>query len=393
MEILILGNGFDLAHSLPTKYIDFLRFVNELLKIGQSDDADKALLIPPINDADEESKRLAPVKDFILSITKAENATDEEINVLEELISLTKGNIWFRWFNKRVRDLGGNWVDFEAEISDVIRVMEFISEKLDEYKKSRKKSLISFADEFGDFHKMVLEYFFPKVKEINDINIEKIKIIMLSDLNKLVRCFEIYLSECVEHIKPKKLSPDIYGAHFDKVLSFNYTDTYARMYSKSGTPTEYDFLHGKTQSNAGTPNNMVLGIDEYLSKEQQHINTTFIEFKKYFQRIHKRTGCQYKLWFNEINSSKERSRAYIYGHSLAATDKDVLLDFLNNDKIVTIVYYWSDENYANLIVNLVKLLGVDELIAKVHGREPQIVFRQQRSLEDIDNKDLQNSTS
>ena len=77
---------------------------------------------------------------------------------------------------------------------------------------------------------------------------------------------------------------------------------------------------------------------------------------------------------------------------MATTDKDVLLEFLNNDKIVTIVYYWSDENYANLIANLVKLLGVDELTAKVHGREPQIVFRQQRSLEEIDNKDLQNST-
>ena len=26
MEILIIGNGFDLAHSLPTKYTDFLDF-------------------------------------------------------------------------------------------------------------------------------------------------------------------------------------------------------------------------------------------------------------------------------------------------------------------------------------------------------------------------------
>ena len=27
MNILVIGNGFDLAHGLPTKYIDFLKWV------------------------------------------------------------------------------------------------------------------------------------------------------------------------------------------------------------------------------------------------------------------------------------------------------------------------------------------------------------------------------
>jgi len=29
MNILIIGNGFDLAHGLPTKYTDFLEYVKE----------------------------------------------------------------------------------------------------------------------------------------------------------------------------------------------------------------------------------------------------------------------------------------------------------------------------------------------------------------------------
>lgn len=28
MNILIVGNGFDLAHGLPTKYADFLKFID-----------------------------------------------------------------------------------------------------------------------------------------------------------------------------------------------------------------------------------------------------------------------------------------------------------------------------------------------------------------------------
>lgn len=27
MNILVIGNGFDLAHGLPTKYYDFIKFV------------------------------------------------------------------------------------------------------------------------------------------------------------------------------------------------------------------------------------------------------------------------------------------------------------------------------------------------------------------------------
>ena len=33
MNILVIGNGFDLAHGLPTKYTDFLYFCNVVKEI------------------------------------------------------------------------------------------------------------------------------------------------------------------------------------------------------------------------------------------------------------------------------------------------------------------------------------------------------------------------
>ena len=33
MNILVIGNGFDLAHGLPTKYGDFLEFVKVIRQI------------------------------------------------------------------------------------------------------------------------------------------------------------------------------------------------------------------------------------------------------------------------------------------------------------------------------------------------------------------------
>ena len=40
-KILLIGNGFDLAHGLPTKYTDFLKFVeviNQVIEIKNNDD-------------------------------------------------------------------------------------------------------------------------------------------------------------------------------------------------------------------------------------------------------------------------------------------------------------------------------------------------------------------
>ncbi|MDE6636254.1 MAG: bacteriophage abortive infection AbiH family protein, partial [Lachnospiraceae bacterium] len=33
MKILLIGNGFDLAHQLPTKYTDFLEFVKVIKQV------------------------------------------------------------------------------------------------------------------------------------------------------------------------------------------------------------------------------------------------------------------------------------------------------------------------------------------------------------------------
>lgn len=38
---------------------------------------------------------------------------------------------------------------------------------------------------------------------------------------------------------------------------------------------------------------MVLYIDKYLPKKRKDKDVNFIAFKKYYQRIYKRTGCEY----------------------------------------------------------------------------------------------------
>ncbi len=174
------------------------------------------------------------------------------------------------------------------------------------------------------------------------------------------------------------ISLDILNVDVQKVLNFNYTDTYENIYGKNKN-IEYDYIHGKADSNNTlSSNNMVLGIDEYLTDERKNRDTEFIAFKKFYQRIHKRTGNNYKNWVEAIirdngNAIRTKRHAiehllYVFGHSLDMTDGDVLRELILCDNIYTKIYYLDDKVYGKQIENLVKVIGQDELIRRTGGK-------------------------
>lgn len=392
MNILVVGNGFDLAHNLPTTYVDFLNFVNVIQSIEDyqytfkkfessfcfnelKDDVKKYIRLKII-------KENRPDADF-LTVLRAKKDT-----IIKEMLDLIKDNMWIEWFNKRYTKLGNTWIDFEAEISNVVQSIERMHEnELENTRDAIHEKWQLSADNDRALRREIRSFF---ANDQPTIDIPKSKDKMLKDLNRVIRCLELYFEDCVRKIDNSTLSMDIWNLNIDKVLSFNYTDTYKRLYSVKNKYVEYDYLHGKSKISRDTPNNMVLGVDEYLSKEGQYHNINFIEFKKYFQRIHKSTGCVYKSWLEEINQSESSNHnVYIFGHSLAITDKDALLEILDNDKITTTVFYKDSKHYAQLITNLVQLLGVDDLVSCVYGIAPRIIFKQQCEMIDITNKEWQ----
>lgn len=135
------------------------------------------------------------------------------------------------------------------------------------------------------------------------------------------------------------------------------------------------YIHGKANlERESNKNNMVLGIDEYLDNEIKDKHLDFIFFKKYFQRIYKRTGCNYKHWLEEIVESNEESNLYFYGHSLSRADKDILRDLILCENIKVHIFYHSDDAYRSQITNLVDVIGQDKLIEKVYGSNATIIF-------------------
>ncbi len=453
MNILILGNGFDLAHGLPTKYTDFLFFCNAMKQLSK-----KMIIMDDIIMYGKELhnilyggggfNKLFLKLDFYDNIySKSNNFSKRDLKVNEEIVdnflfhflyskrkndklikeclNLIIDNFWIEYFLQT--DLQNeNWIDFESEIANVIKSIDRRFHGL--------KSATSLYDIVIGWQTGFIASFFNITSDSN-ITYKIIRDRLELDLNKLIRAFEIYITKYVETINVKMISPDIEeiaavskeyqgttSALLSKVVSFNYTNTYERIYLPKNH-MKYsnciDYIHGKADvRNTVSTNSMVLGIDEYLPEDRRNSETEFIAFKKYYQRINKGTGSKYKEWVDKIQDSyfeyiqsqikedtgrfynfeanqtfldhlakgaiKDRKckkhNLYIFGHSLDVTDKDILRDFILNDNVYTTIFYLNKDVMGQQIANLVKVIGQDELIKRTGGNKKTIVFQQQQDM-------------
>jgi hypothetical protein len=387
MNILVIGNGFDLAHGLPTKYGDFLKFVEVIRQV--------------LNTKGEE----IDWKDIHLEIKELikinmENVRNNIFSQEQIWRELLEENFWIEYFLQYPMYQKENWIDFESEISNVIQSIDF-DMKNNNLKLDDDDSIVSnfYLEKF--FHKRLPAAVLDFGEDIQVITFREMRDVLYQDLNKLTRAFEIYLCEYVGKIESVKISKEIKSLGIDHVLSFNYSHTYQKLYDNP-KKIKYDYIHGESRINSTIEsNNMVLGIDEYLNKKSKDKEIDFIAFKKYYQRIYKKTGSEYKNWVDEIANSRyenevalrerfpkqipykkfnSKHKLYIFGHSLDITDKDVLRDLILNDNVYTTIYYLNKGVMGQQIANLVKVIGQDELIRRTGGSTKTIEFKLQDKL-------------
>lgn len=114
MNILVIGNGFDIAHQLPTQYKDFLDFV-QAVKAPNNTDYSR----------------------FINEL-KTSN-----VDLYKEILDLTIRNVLIDYFlsiyEDRCKYGKEGWIDFESEISTIVKAIDGakkdIEQKCDNYLK------------------------------------------------------------------------------------------------------------------------------------------------------------------------------------------------------------------------------------------------------------------
>ena len=423
-RILILGNGFDLAHNLPTKYSDFLKFC-KIVKSFFDDSTDIFGYLAYICAFEEDSEKVKRnktiefekqfitklngegfknteiiKKDFDIEMDKFYQDKGDNF-YLKHIYGYIRCNIWFDYLEHLYSISmikGENWIDFETEICDVIKVIDQMNLSLTDGWNVLSKNIDNLmSDKLARFAIL----FDNKFDNPQDISKSRRQFTMrefikkiYSDLEQLVCALELYLSEFVEKIEIPKKIPEIVSINPDYIINFNYTHTYENNYEKIVKETNKKnienskvyHIHGEAKPNRDKNNdcNIVLGIDEYWSDEEKDKHTNFTIFKKFAQRIQKKTGDNIYRYLEEIkgigsninrniNMSDDEnnnyvSEVYVFGHSLDITDKDIISEFIGNDATSVRIFCRSKQSEGELIAKTINLIGEDKLIEKTYRK-------------------------
>ena len=350
MNILIIGNGFDIAHSLPTSYGDFLK----MFKL--------------VNKAFTFSSALEKVKagddykgEFKEFINKYEDVMKQiNISKIKEMEYLLENNSWASYYAGCEAEIKG-WIDFEKEMLPVFELFKQIFDKGKDASITESGGIPSAQIRIDNEMmckraELMPKYFKVRIQEkivgvsngysgsTYGVFKEKILSDLKKELDDFIEAFRIYLNEVVDRIEITENSV-IKSIKADVVISFNYTNT-ERKYLPLANIYH---IHG----NIDKKDSLVLGVN----KVEADPNNEFIYFVKYFQRIRRRLDRGYTRLFDmwEIDSDPNYN-VVIYGHSLDKTDEDVIRSFLEKANNV-IIYYYNDEDYEHKVINLISMFG------------------------------------
>lgn len=389
-RILIIGNGFDLAHFLPTKYEHFIH----TMKMVEEAPSDTSLSF------DYLYKDLLDNEDFILTKCKVLYKTEDLEITAEQVDSLKEkltGNHWFRFFKSQIDSGIDTWIDFENEVKDTLnsvcnlldeiegepqyfRVTEdrkeaSIESKLIREKMFRKYPAISkilwqfniieekqFVRERLTLNREFVKYYHNQAVYL-DTN--KIFLNLTKHWNDFIEIFSIYI-EYINTFKPrKKLAlPKVLSKDECTIYSFNYSSTVERLYNHANT----QFLHGKT----GYKNTIVLGISALENKIL--VEEKVYGFVKYYQKLVNSTDYQFLRGNPDITDLEKEKiedgvrgeneiiEIYLWGHSLDSSDSDYIEEIFgfnqgSKPSINVIVYYFGSPHAQ--LANLISIMGRD----------------------------------
>jgi len=352
MKILVLGNGFDVDHSLPTSYKEFLCFC---LYATEGRGA-----------LNEHYERLTPMQ------KRYAEKLDKNKKLKKKFFELLENNNLFRYFSVQLDRQGKNWIDLERELRSIVRDLRTIE---DEYNASQL-----FTYEAKSNHKI---YDLIENLGINTVDSGKIDEICLDSIHKALcdaldsfsKALELYIVNFIDTTTISGISPDVIEFDATNIITFNYSRTYERIYGGIHWKEVVDHIHGIAQDNEDPETNIVLGVT--TSAEQQYKNR-YVEFEKYFQRITKKTGSKYKEWLRSVPNGVHTVEIMFFGHSLDSSDSDIINDLIDNPNTRITICYHSVTAQKDIVANLTEIIGKQKLIEYVSGKSPKITFKKQR---------------
>jgi hypothetical protein len=353
-RLVIIGNGFDIAHGLKTSYMDFINwywdqrvdgFVGNVSRV--SEDCLCKLSIKEESDLgcwnvfsfnnsyfkDVYGKRKCTGIEVIQEIRNHPEIFDFECSpffgtILQSIE--TKGwvdieNDYYQLLKKHIEN-----TQCDYTIKELNSQLFFLQSKLIEY-----LGTIELEKERKDLYDAIIDLFNPtdfstegRKKALDNIGLEN------TDLEEISR----------NHEERNKLIPGRI-----MMLSFNYTGT-ARMYGNFNLT--HNYIHGELAN----PKNIIFGYGDELDKDYQGIlDMNDNELLKNVKSVKYLETRHYREMLEFIQASP--FQVYIMGHSCGNSDRTLLNTVFEHENCVSIkpfYHKWDDgtDNYLELVQNI-----------------------------------------
>lgn len=370
-RIVIIGNGFDLAHGLKTKYEDFINwYFDEWVQ--------KLRVCHKHRESDE-------LCEYVSKNNHWYNVLYENYNIITKqpdgkgLIYAIKGNPYFDYKQSRFLERitkcieKNNWVDIEKEYYNLLSLdfessdnesiaklnneLAFLKSQLIAYLSNIEKDFINDSIVKGSIKAKMLEPINPRDISVRaKIKVDAFKHSRLMQYNDTQ--WNILLNKYgykepfdIINAKDKSSYKEIYLPNSILLLNFNYTRT-ADLYLPNEEIFKVNHIHGDLSDKS----NIIFGYGDELDDNYKNIlKQDNNEYLKNIKSINYLNSTNYREMLSYIESSPYQ--IYIMGHSCGLSDKTLLNTLFEHDNCVSIkpFYYINNEgfdNYTEIVQNI-----------------------------------------
>lgn len=357
-RLVIIGNGFDLAHGLPTSYCHFIDdfwkkacYTNGSKKIDYKDNFVEitcelgGMYNTMDYDAIDKIDSYKELKKFVLR--------NKEIGYGYFVVDFK--NSFFKIICDQT--IIENWVDVEneyyRELKTIVKLGTLtIAEK--------KQQTIILNKEFEQVRNLLERYLKEKVEEQYDFRLHRnnpfIDVLLPEfinrfDENRYLKEFKsgdhLYVREFLEKIGEKNGLTTYF-------LSFNYTKVVEQYYNVFAFNKQLNYIHGKLKNSANLVN---FGFGDEMDDDYKMIeNIDDNEYLKNFKSFQYLQNSNYKNLLDFVESD-QKFQVYIMGHSCGLSDRTMLNTIFEHPNCISIkVFYHQREdgtdNYTEIIQNI-----------------------------------------
>ncbi len=318
-RLIVIGNGFDIAHGLKSSFGDFIEsycydaIINFFGKLKYEDELISIVSDRPFSDATS----------FLESFTKKQAPS--------KITDLTNHyNIKLVWKSSFFKSIFNHyeiykWVDIE------IKYFEYLKNSI---KIGKPESIKTLNNELEYIKAIFLSYL---EEEINKKNIEP-NINVINQFKQPIKLSEVLTNTINEDTTPERSC----------ILNFNYTDI-AEKYLPSLTNSKASYIpiHGQLNNNiTSSYQEPVFGFgdemdEDYIKFELQNNDEVFTHIKSFKYLL-------YNHYRNLIEFIEENPyQIHIYGHSCGLSDRTMLNTIFEHENCISIKPFYFEQKGKN----------------------------------------------